>query len=195
MAAGEGVGLLRRGKVAGNARRQPSLLLRLFFGFIGVALPVIIFGALSQVWELLHGRPTEPLAFAWLALFAAPVVIPVGLVWLFRVWKPVDVPPPPDFVAIREGVAVTTRPAQYPLIAQWRGQVGWVLVDISLDSEGRYLAHQVIEDAPPRLFRRAARRALKGYAVRCTDGSSSPPMVRTVVRFALGDEAPAALPE
>ncbi len=102
-----------------------------------------------------------PAAYVTLALATLGVQL---VVWLgaTRFWPPSDIPPPPqDDPAAENTTAYLQQPKFiYPVIAQAKGQCGWVKIGLRVDRLGRIESFQVIEQAPNCVFERTVANAL-----------------------------------
>jgi hypothetical protein len=171
-----------------DVRRRLGWVGRLFSILFGTSGLFILMAALDQLGEMLSGRRGDPVALIWLAILASPFLLLAALLIVPLLWKPVAVPPPPALGPLDEGIEFTCGAGEFPVFAAWRRQPGWVLVDINFDRDGLYSSHEVVQDAPPKVFRRTVANMLRSSNARRTDGSPPPVKVQTVVRFALPPE-------
>jgi len=88
----------------------------------------------------------------------------------------------------RDAVPVVRVAPQYPIRASERGIEGWVLVEFTIDPSGKVVDPKVVDSDPPRIFDRAALRAIKKwkYKPKIVDGTPiSRPGIQTKLTFQL----------
>ncbi len=99
------------------------------------------------------------------------------------VWRTLEVPPPPTIPTNRDIVRPKTPTPIYPYWALRRGQVGWVLVDVRISEDGRYLDHEIVAEAPEGMFGKTVTKALKQTTYRSHSGFPLPGRIKTLYKF------------
>lgn len=136
------------------------------FGFL--AFPLAIGGALATIW-----------IGYWLGLTIIASLAP-------RVWRAVEVEPPPQSPDPPSLVFSTPPPARYPALALARGQCGWVHLALRASPGGRVTHYCILNQAPSSTFGSAVARAL--------DSARLPPApeareLTTLITFVTPDDA------